>query len=235
MAWENVESRTREVDVGDVLVQEARSAFMSRVYGWMFAGLSVTGVVALLTASTPALFQLVMGVRPVLFIAQIGVVLGLSWMAPRLSGPVAAALFLAYSVLMGLTLSVIFFAFPPSTIGSAFLMTAGTFGAMSAYGTLTKKDLSAWGTFLIMGLIGIVIASVVSLFVHNSMLSFVIACASILVFSGLTAWDTQKLRQMYAGHGYNSAASLSIVGALTLYLDFINLFLAMLRLMSRRR
>lgn len=235
MAWENTQGRAVEVDVGDVLVQEARGAFMSRVYGWMFAGLSVTGLVALYTASNPALLRQVMGARLLLIVAQLGVVFGLSALAHRLSGAVAAALFLAYSVLTGLTLSSIFLVYTGGSIGSALLMTAGAFATMSAYGTLTKKDLGAWSTFLIMGLVGVVIASVVQLFVHSSLLSFVIACASVLVFAGLTAWDTQKLRRMYAGVGYSSAASLSIVGALMLYLDFINLFLALLRLFGRRR
>jgi uncharacterized protein len=235
MAWENMQSRAVEADVGDVLVQEARSAFMSRVYGWMFAGLSVTGLVALYTASNSALLQQVLNARLLLIVAQLGVVFALSALAPRLSGAAAAALFLAYSALTGLTMSVIFLVYTRGSIGSAFLMTAGAFAAMSAYGTFTKKDLGAWGTFLIMGLFGVVIASVVQLFVHSSMLSFVTACASVLVFAGLTAWDTQKLRHMYAGAGYSSAASLSIVGALMLYLDFINLFLSLLRLFGRRR
>ena len=235
MAWENMQSRAVEVDVGNVLVEESRRAFMSRVYGWMFAGLSVTGLVALYTASSPALFRQVMGLRFGLIIAQLGVVFALSWLAPRLSGAVAAALFLGYSVLTGLTLSVIFLIYTQGSLGSAFLMTAGAFAAMSAYGTVTKKDLNAWSTFLIMGLFGVVIASVVQLFVRSSMLSFVTACASVLVFSGLTAWDTQKLRQMHAASGYSSTTSLAVRGSLMLYLDFVNLFLALLRLFGRRR
>jgi FtsH-binding integral membrane protein len=121
------------------------------------------------------------------------------------------------------------------SIGQAFALTAGVFGAMSLYGTITKKNLSAWGTFLFMGLVGIIIASVVNLFMSSDMMSFVIACASVVVFSGLTAYDTQKLREMHATTGYSSAATVSVVGALMLYLDFINLFLALLRLMGRRR
>jgi hypothetical protein len=222
-------------EVGDVLVQESRRAFMSRVYGWMFAGLSVTGLVALFTASNQALLTQVIQWRWGLIIAQLGLVFALSGLASRLSGAVAAALFLGYSVLTGLTFSVIFLIYTSASIGSAFLLTAGTFGAMSAFGTLTRKDLSGWSTFLFMGLIGIVIASIVQIFMKSSMLSFVLSCASVVVFAGLTAYDTQKLREMHAATGYSSAATVSIVGALTLYLDFINLFLALLRLFGSRR
>lgn len=235
MAWENPGWQVAESNVDDVLVQEARSAFMSRVYGWMFAGLAVTGLVALYTASHGELLRQVAQWRFGLIIAQVGAVLVLSAMSHRLSGAVAATLFMAYSALTGLTLSFIFLVYSQASIGSAFLMTAGTFAAMSAYATVTKKDLGAWGSFLFMGLVGVVLASVVQLFVRSSMLSFVTACASVLVFAGLTAYDTQKLRQMHAASGYSSAASLSVVGALNLYLDFINLFLALLRLFGRRR
>jgi FtsH-binding integral membrane protein len=144
-------------------------------------------------------------------------------------------LFLGYSVLTGLTMSVIFLIYTRSSIGSAFLLTAGTFGAMSVFGTVTRKNLSSWATFLIMGAIGIFIASIVQVFMQSPMLNFVLGCAGVLVFAGLTAYDTQKLREMHAGSGYSSAATLSIVGALVLYLDFINLFLSLLRLFGDRR
>lgn len=235
MAWETPGWQTARAEVNDVLVQESQRAFMSRVYGWMFAGLSVTGLVALFTAASPQLMQTVFNVRWVLFIAQLGLVFALSGMATRLSGAVAGALFVAYSALTGLTFSVLFYIFTQGSIASAFLMTAGTFGAMSAFATFTKKNLSGWSTFLFMGLIGVVIASVVQIFVQSSALSFVTACASVVVFAGLTAYDTQKLREMHAASGYSSAATVSIVGALSLYLDFINLFLALLRLFGDRR
>ncbi|MGZ3459348.1 MAG: Bax inhibitor-1/YccA family protein [Archangium sp.] len=235
MAWETQGWQTARAEVSDILVQESRRAFMSRVYGWMFAGLSVTGLVALFTAANQSLMMQVAQHGWMLFIAQIGLVFALSGMATRLSGPVAGAMFLVYSVLTGLTFSVLFYVYTRGSIGSAFLMTAGTFGAMSAFATVTKKDLSGWHTFLFMGLIGVVLASVVQLFVHSSMLSFVVSCASVVVFAGLTAYDTQKPRQMHAACGYSSAATVSIVGALALYLDFINLFLALLRLFGDRR
>lgn len=235
MAWETPGWQTARAEVNDVLVQESQRAFMSRVYGWMFAGLSITGLVALYTASNQQVMRTVASLGWGLFIAQLALVFILSGMATRLSGAVAGTLFVAYSALTGLTFSVLFYMFTRGSIASAFLMTAGTFGAMSAYATLTKKNLSGWSTFLFMGLIGVVIASVVQIFVHSSALSFVTACASVVVFAGLTAYDTQKLRQMHAASGYSSAATVSIVGALALYLDFINLFLALLRLFGDRR
>jgi uncharacterized protein len=236
MAWETPGwQQTARAEVSDVLLQESRRAFMSRVYGWMFAGLSVTGLVALFTATNEALLSQVIQWHWGLFIAQLGMVFALSGLASRLSGAVAAAMFLAYSVLTGLTFSVIFLIYTSASISNAFLLTAGTFGAMSAYGTLTKKDLSGWGSFLFMGLIGVFVASIIQAIWPGPMLNFVLGCAGVLVFAGLTAYDTQKLREMHAASGYSSAATLSIVGALTLYLDFINLFLSLLRLFGSRR
>ena len=123
----------------------------------------------------------------------------------------------------------------PDTLAEAFAISAGTFGAMSLYGTVTKKDLSGWGSFLMMGLVGIIIAGIVNIFVQSDMLGFVKSCAAVLIFAGLTAYDTQKLRQFHAQSGFSSAMSLSISGALMLYLDFVNLFLNILRLLGRRR
>ncbi|MCK8496720.1 Bax inhibitor-1/YccA family protein [Myxococcus sp. MISCRS1] len=208
---------------------------MTRVHGWMFAGLLLTGVMAMVTLSNEALLRTVLEWRFGFMIAQLGAVFALSFLAPRLSGPAAAALFLGYSALTGMTFSILFLVYTAGSIAQAFFLTAGVYGAMALYGTVTKKDLSAWGTFLFMGLIGVVLAGLVNLFMRSDMMSFVIACASVLVFAGLTAYDTQKLREMHANTGYSSAATVSIVGALTLYLDFINLFLAILRLLGRRR
>ncbi|NVJ20133.1 MULTISPECIES: Bax inhibitor-1/YccA family protein [Myxococcus] len=236
MAWETSGWQTAESDSAhSVLVQESKRAFMTRVHGWMFAGLLVTGVMALLTLSNETLLRTVIDWRLGFMIAQVGAVLALSFLAPRLSGPVAATMFLGYSALTGMTFAILFLVYTAGSIAQAFFLTAGVYGAMALYGTITKKDLSAWGTFLFMGLIGVVLASVVNIFMRSDMMSFVVACASVLVFAGLTAYDTQKLREMHANSGYSSAATVSIVGALTLYLDFINLFLAILRLMGRRR
>ena len=235
MAWETQGYRPMNVDVGDVLAQEARRVFMSRVYGWMFGGLLATGLVAMLTASNVEMVRMVAQFRWVFLIAQLGLVFALAGLAPRLPAPAAGAMFLVYSVLTGLTFSVLFYVYTRGSIANAFLMAAGSFGAMSVFGTVTKKDLSAWGTFLFMGLVGIVIASIVQIFVQSSALNFVLGCAGVLVFSGLAAYDTQRLREMYAAKGYRSATSASINGALVLYLDFINLFISLLRLFGDRR
>lgn len=236
MAWETSGWQTAEQgSVDSVLVQESQRAFMTRVHGWMFAGLMVTGVMALVTLGNKALMDAAIHWRMPLLLVQLGAVFVLSFLAPRLSGAVAAALFLGYSALTGMTLSILFHIYTTGSIAQAFFLTAGVYGAMALYGTVTKKNLGAWGTFLFMGLIGVVLASLVNMFMRSDAVSFVVACASVIVFAGLTAYDTQKLREMHAATGYSSAATVSIVGALTLYLDFINLFLAILRLLGRRR
>lgn len=233
MSWQT--PLQRSVTADQILVEQSQRTFMARVYRWMFIGLGVTGGLAMYAASSPALMRLVGPNIWLLVIAELLLVLGLSFTAQRLSGTVAAGLFLLYAALNGLTFSTLFYAYQLGSIGEAFLLTAGTFGAMSAYATYTKKDLSAWRAFLFMGLIGVMIAGVVQLFWHNEGFSFVWSCACVVVFAGLTAYDTQKLRQMHASAGFSSAASLSVVGALMLYLDFVNLFLALLRLFGRRR
>jgi FtsH-binding integral membrane protein len=253
MSWQSPVQSTR---VDQIVVEEGQRTFMAKVYRWMFLGLSVTGGVALYTASTPALLAPVLDHLLLLIIAELAVVLGLSFIAHRLSAAAAGGLFLLYAVLNGLTFSTIFLVYQLGSIGEAFLLTAVTFGAMSAYATFTKRDLSAWRTFLVMGLLGVFIAGLIQLFWHSEGFSFVWSCACVVVFAGLTAYDTQKLRQMYSGsqgvqsQGWGQAATwraggpvaagarganLSIIGALTLYLDFVNLFLALLRLFGRRR
>lgn len=218
-----------------VLAQETAGAFMAKVYRWMVTGLALSGATAWFVASNQELFAMVRSLYLPLVIAQLVVVFAFSMMARRLSSVVAGAMFLGYAFLTGLTFSAIFFHYNLGSITTAFLVTSGMFGALSVYGTVTKKDLSGWATFLFMGLIGIVLASIVNLFVHSGMMSFVITCASVLVFSGLTAYDTQKLRELHASSGYASEGSLAVNGALVLYLDFINLFLAILRLLGSRR
>lgn len=229
--WQTLSSEMEN----DALIQESRRAFMSRVYGWMFAGLFITGAMALFTVSNESLLNMVFAWRMPLLLAELGLVFALSLAAPRLSGAVAGLMFVGYAALTGMTLSVYFLIYTEGSIGQAFLLTGGVFGAMSLYGTITKKDLSAWGAFLFMGLVGVIIAGVVNIFVRSDMMSFVSACACVVIFSGLTAYDTQKLRNVHASTGYSSAATVSIIGALMLYLDFINLFLALLRLLGRRR
>jgi FtsH-binding integral membrane protein len=217
-----------------VLTESAAGTFMSRVYAWMVGGLAVTGVTAFMVASSGAL-PLVTGLFWPLAIAQLVLVFALSALAPRVSGPVAALMFLGYSLLTGLTFSGLFWLYKVSSISSAFFISAGAFAALSAYATVTKRDLAPWSKFLFIGVIGVVLASMVSIFVHSGMLVFVINCASVLVFGGLTAFHTQQLRQYYATSGYRSAQALAVNGALMLYLDFINLFLSILSLTGRRR
>jgi FtsH-binding integral membrane protein len=228
-AYENYQVVTRAgVDV------ERR--FMAAVYRWMTFGLLVTSGVAYYVATTPAVLQAVFGNKLVfwgLIIAQFGLVIALSAAVNKLSAGVAGALFLLYSALTGATLSVVLLAYTGASVASAFAVTAGTFMAMSIYGTVTKRDLTSWSTFLFMGLIGIVIASVVNIFMKSGMISWVVSAAAVVVFTGLTAYDTQRLRRMAALGG--AVAALPVNGALSLYLNFINLFLSILNLFGGRR
>jgi uncharacterized protein len=210
--------------------------FMTAVYRWMTLGLAVTAVIAYSVASSEEALRLVIGNRFVFFgliIAEFGLVIGISAAANRLSATAAGGLFLLYSALNGATLSVVLLLYTGSSVALAFVTTAGTFGAMSVYGTVTRRDLSSWGSFLMMGLIGVVIASVVNMFLRSGMMSFVISCVAVVVFTGLAAYDTQKLRAFARAGG--GAAAMPVNGALALYLDFVNLFLALLRLFGRRR
>jgi FtsH-binding integral membrane protein len=245
MAWEFDARRAARDgrDLGEVggdgrareLTGTTAASFMAGVYRWMTLGLVVTAGVALYTASNVQLAMTVARNIWPLVIVQFLVVLGLSFMAQRISGPVAALMFMVYAGLTGLTLSGIFFIYSVGSIGTAFLITAGAFFALSAYGTVTKRDLSAWGTFLFMGLIGVVLASIVQFFWSSPAFSFALSCATVVVFAGLTAYDTQKLRVLGAQYAGTGLTSITIVGALNLYLDFINLFLALLRLFGDRR
>lgn len=210
--------------------------FMSAVYRWMTFGLLVTAFVAWAVATTPAVQQLVFGSRFVFFgliLAELALVVAISAMVNRLSAPAAGGLFVLYSALNGATLSVVLLAYTGASVATAFVTAAGAFGAMSLYGTITKRDLTGWGSFLFMGLIGVVIASVVNLFMRSSMMSWVISCMGVVVFTGLTAYDTQKLRAFARAGG--GTAAMPVSGALSLYLDFINLFLSILRLVGGRR
>jgi len=219
---------------------EALSAFMRGVYGWMAAGLGLTAVVSVAVASSPAMLKLVFNpvALIVLVIAELGLVMMLSARINRMSAGAATGMFLAYSALNGLTLSGIFIAYTASTIASAFAVSAGMFLAMSVYGLVTKRDLTSWGSFLFMGLVGMVLASLVNIFLKSSALAMLLNYVGVLVFVGLTAYDTQRLKDMGQYAPMNDATAVrrgSILGALTLYLDFINLFLIMLRLFGGSR
>jgi uncharacterized protein len=210
--------------------------FMASVYRWMTLGLGVTALIAFSVAGSEDALRFVLGNRLVFFgliIAELGLVIAISAAANRLSAAAAGGLFLLYSALNGATLSVVLLAYTGSSVALAFVTTAGTFGAMSAFATVTRRDLSSWSSFLFMGLIGIVIASVVNVFLHSSAMSFVISCAAVVVFTGLAAYDTQKLRALARAGG--GSAAMPVNGALALYLDFVNLFLALLRLLGNRR
>ena len=212
-------------------------AFIRSVYAWMFGGLLLTAFASLWVVSSPAMQQLIWGNRGmliVLIIAEFGLVFAISAGLRRFSAATAASMFLVYSLLNGLTLSAIFFVYTRGSIVQAFVVAAGMFGAMSVYGMVTKRDLTSWGSFFFMGLIGIVICSLVNFFLHSSALAIAISFIGVFVFVGLTAWDTQKLKS-YATVGGPMQENLAIFGALALYLDFVNLFLFLLRILGDRR
>lgn len=211
-------------------------AFIRSVYAWMFGGLLLTAFASVWVVTSPAMQQVVRNpvVLIVLIIAEFGLVFAISAGLRRFSAATAASMFLVYALLNGLTLSFIFWAYTASSIVQAFVVAGGMFGAMSVYGMATKRDLTSWGSFFFMGLIGIVICAVVNLFLHSSGLSFIISIIGVFVFVGLTAWDTQKLKS-YATVGGPMQENLAIFGALALYLDFVNLFLFLLRILGDRR
>lgn len=235
MAWQTPGSEAGISTNQQILAEESAGAFMRSVYGWMTGGLALTAVTAMAVASNAALQQAVLGLYLPLIIGELVLVVALSFLARRVSAPVAAVMFLGYAFMTGLTFSVLFLVYTAGSIASTFFVCAAMFGALTVYGTVTKKNLDAWKTFLFMGLIGVVLAGIVNIFVASSGLSFVISCAGVVVFAGLTAYDTQKLRQYHASMGHQSAGSAAITGALILYLDFINLFLHLLRLLGNRR
>jgi FtsH-binding integral membrane protein len=235
MAWETGGAVTGDVGTSQVLAEESAKAFMARVYRWMCGGLALTGLTAWVVASSPTLLEAVLPLWLPLIIGEFVMVLAFSWLAPRASTAVSAAMFLAYAFMNGLTFSVLFLVYTQGSIAATFAITGAMFGAMSVYGTVTKKDLSSWGAFLMMGLIGLIVAGIVNVFMNSPGMNFVISCVGVLVFTGLTAYDTQKLRQIHANSGYSSSGSLAINGALILYLDFVNLMLYLLRMLGRRR
>lgn len=219
---------------------ELQSEFIRRVYNWMGIGLATTALVAMFTASSQSMLQLIFATPMVFFgliAVELGLVIALSAAINRLQASTAALMFFIYSAINGLTLSAIFLAYTQASIASTFFITAGTFAAMSIYGYSTKRDLTSWRSFLFMGLIGIILASVVNLFLHSESIYWVVTIGGVLVFVGLTAYDTQKIKEMaYQGFGdAEMERKGAVIGALRLYLDFINLFLLLLRLFGGRR
>lgn len=217
------------------------SVFMRQVYQWMTVGLLVTAGSAVFVASSPAILQALFGNMVgliVLAIAVFALPLVLSSSIAKLSSGMATALFVVYSALMGAFLSSVLLVYTGASVMQAFLTAAGTFAAMSVYGTMTKRDLTQMGSFLMMGLIGLIIAMIVNIFMQSSALEFVISAVGVLVFTGLTAYDTQRIRAFGEGAPLGDTVAVrrgALLGALTLYLDFINLFLMLLRLMGDRR
>ncbi len=216
---------------------EGLRKYMLGVYNYMLIGLAVTGAVAFFASQSMPLMQTIHGtwIKWVVMLAPLGLVF---FVMPRIhsfSLGTAQLVFWGFAALMGLSLSYIFLAYTGTSIARVFMITGVTFGAMSLYGYTTKRDLTNWGSFLFMGLIGIIIASVVNIFVGSSALQFAISIAGVLIFTGLTAYDTQAIKSEYnAGYDAETAGKGAIMGALRLYLDFINLFLMLLQLLGNR-
>jgi FtsH-binding integral membrane protein len=204
----------------------------------MCGGLAVTAVTAWLVSSSPSLTAVIFGNRMlfwVLALAQLGIVVALSARVDRMASGTASMLFVAYSALTGVTLSSILMLFTGESVFTTFVVTAGMFGALAMYGTVTRRELSGLGQFLFMGLIGLVLASIVGLFWHNDGLQFMISFVGVLVFAGLTVYDAQRLKELAFATSAGPTSGTTIVGALALYLDFINLFLFLLRFLGNRR
>jgi FtsH-binding integral membrane protein len=225
----------RVVAAGDA----ATRAFLQRVYLFMSFGLAATGLVALAVVSSPTALAFVFGNRLVfmgLMIAELLMVMAFAPVAARVSASTAALMFFGYAALSGVTFSVIFLRYTMGSIASTFVISGGMFAALSAYGALTKRDLSSIGSFCFMGLIGLIIASVVNMFLGSSMLYWLTTFVGVIVFTGLTAYDTARLKALGAqGQTGEAQAKLALQGALILYLDFINLFLMLLRIFGGRR
>jgi FtsH-binding integral membrane protein len=217
-----------------------QASFIRKVYSFMAAGLGATGLTALAVVSSETALRFILGNRLVfygLLIGELLMVWSFSRIAARLSGVGAAALFFVYAVMNGLTLSLIFLIYTRGSIASTFFVTAGTFAAISGYGYFTKRDLTSVGSFMLMGLFGLIIASIVNLWLGSPMLYWATTCFGVLIFVGLTAYDTQKIKEMnvIGNDGSDADTKEAIHGALLLYLDFVNLFLYLLRLLGGRR
>ena len=244
----NKQTTTARSSASEAIVDQGLRAYMLRVYNYMGSALLVTGIVALLTFKFSVLSLSPLSLSPlgnslynsglawIVMLAPLGVVLYMSFGIRKMSVSKAQTTFWIFSALMGLSLSSIFLVYTGTSITRVFFITAGTFGAMSIYGYTTKRDLTKLGGFLFMGLIGIIIASVVNMFVGSSALQFAISVIGVLVFVGLTAYDTQNIKNMYYGGDSEEIGSKkALMGALKLYLDFINLFILLLQLFGQRR
>ena len=224
----------------DKRVAQASAAILKDVYLWMTSALVISGLTAMLVAGNPTLINTIFSSKfgfIAIILAQLGLVMLISSRINKLSVLTATVLFILYAALTGVTLSSIFLVFTQESITSVFFITAGTFAVVSAFGYITKKDLSSLGNILFMGLIGIIIASVVNWFLHSEMLYWIVSYVGVLIFVGLTAYDTQKIKQMaieYSDGNFEITKKVALIGALSLYLDFINLFLHLLRIFGKR-
>ncbi|PLX49594.1 MAG: hypothetical protein C0613_06790 [Desulfobulbaceae bacterium] len=233
-------NQAERAQYGSAAQSQAVTLFLAKVFNWMAIGLGLTAVVAFLVASSPTAINFFVMNRAVLFgliIAELGLVIYLSARIEKLQAGTATSLFLLYSVLNGITLSAILLLYTATSVATTFVVTAGMFGSMAIYGFVTKKDLSSWGSFLFMGLIGIILATLVNFFFQSSMMSWVISGIGVIVFTGLTAYDVQRISRMGASvmsGSQESIKKMAVLGALTLYLDFINLFLMLLRFLGNR-
>lgn len=221
-------------------LKKLQAAFITKVYGWMFLALMITGIIALLAASSEAYVNFIIRNPQSLYVLMIGtflLVAGMSWGINRISSVTATILFILYAALNGVTFGILFLVYTAGSIASTFMVTSLTFGIMSAIGYFTKKDLTSMGQLLMMGLVGIIIASIANWFLNSPMLYWIITYVGLFIFIGLTAYDTQKIKKMAILQIENPEAGKkgAIIGALTLYLDFINIFLLLLRLLGSRR
>ena len=218
---------------------EGLRKYMLQVYNYMFIGLALTGVIAFFVGNSPELLQTIFGtpLKWVVMLAPLAIVMGMSFKINSLSVTAAKNLFYLYAALMGVSLSVIFIQFTGASIARCFFISASMFGGMSIYGYSTKKDLTSMGSFLMMGVFGIIILSIINIFAGSSGLSTLISLAAIVIFVGLTAYDTQKIKQTYFTLGGNSdmAKKLGVFGALSLYIDFIMIFIHLLQLIGDRK
>lgn len=219
----------------------AQSTLMRSVYTWMTLALAITGLTAMYMAKSLTVINMMMQ-NSMLFwgvlIAEVVLVMYMSARINKISFTTATLLFIAYSILNGVTLSILFLIYTASSIATTFFVTAGTFGAMALFGYVTKKDLTRIGSLCIMGVIGLIIASVVNMFLHNTMMDMIISYLGVLLFVGLTAYDAQKIKHLLSGDDIEvneSTQKIALLGALTLYLDFINLFIYLLRILGDRK
>lgn len=229
----------RNVSPIDFELAEANQRFMVKVYGWMFFALAVTGFISLFIVHFEPLMNFFVthtGVFIFLLIAEVILVGVLSARVQKMSLFACTLIFLIYSILNGITLAPLFLVYTASSIASTFFIVSGTFAAMSLYGYVTKQDLTKWGNILIMALIGLIVATLVNLFIHSSWIYWITTYAGVFIFVGLIAYDTQKLKEMSAVTLENTeeGSKMTIMGALTLYLDFINLFIYLLRIFGKR-